>query len=95
LTDQVDWDSALREDKGTVNPLGLFDLDRNIRPVGQAYRQLIEDWREVLPTQSVCLRIPIVLPSEHHKDWAQAQQEEAFAHNLARSTQPANSEQGG
>jgi beta-glucosidase len=59
LTDQVDWDSALREENGNVNPLGLCDLDRNIRPVGDAYRQLISAWREVLPTQSVCLRVPL------------------------------------
>ena len=70
LTDQVDWDSALREDRGHVNELGLFDLNRQIRPVGQAYQKLIEDWREVLPTQSVCLQVPIVLPSEHAEDWA-------------------------
>ena len=66
LTDQVDWDSALREDRGTVNPLGLFDLDRNIRPVGAAYRDLIRDWGEVLPTQSMCLRVPIVMPEDEH-----------------------------
>jgi hypothetical protein len=62
LTDQVDWDIALRENRGTVNPLGLFDLQRNIRAVGTAYRDLIRDWGEVLPTQSICLRVPIVLP---------------------------------
>ena len=38
LTDQIDWDSALREQNGHVNPLGLYDLDRNIRPVGRAYQ---------------------------------------------------------
>jgi beta-glucosidase len=59
LTDQVDWDTALRENNGTVNKLGLYDLDRNIRPVGRAYKKLIEDWRQVLPTQSVCLSVPI------------------------------------
>ncbi|WP_427912199.1 family 1 glycosylhydrolase [Ramlibacter sp. MMS24-I3-19] len=69
LTDQVDWDSALRCDNGQVNALGLFDLDRRIRPVGQAYKQLIADWREVLPTQSVCLQVPVVLPSEHGQAW--------------------------
>jgi hypothetical protein len=63
LTDQVDWDTALREDNGHVNPLGLYDLERNIRPVGKAYKKLIEDWREVLPTQSVCLNVPVVMPS--------------------------------
>lgn len=62
LTDQVDWDIALRENNGTVNPLGLYDLNRNIRPVGEAYKQLIKDWREVLPTQSVCLNVPIAIP---------------------------------
>jgi beta-glucosidase len=59
LTDQVDWDIALREDRGHVDPLGLYDLDRNPRPVGKAYKQLIKDWREVLPAQSVCLTVPI------------------------------------
>ena len=62
LTDQVDWDSALRENNGNVNALGLYDLDRRIRPVGTAYQKLIADWCEVLPTQSVCLQVPIVMP---------------------------------
>jgi hypothetical protein len=63
LTDQVDWDTALREQNGNVNPLGLFDLDRNIRAVGKAYKELISEWREVLPASSVCLVVPIVPPS--------------------------------
>ena len=69
LTDQVDWDTALRENNGNVNPLGLFDLDRNIRPVGKAYKQLISDWRDVLPMQSVCMVAPISTPSEHADSW--------------------------
>ena len=82
LTDQVDWDTALREDNGTVNPLGLFDLDRNIRPVGQAYKQIISDWRSVLPTQSVCLVAPIVTPAEHDNGaWAADQAEAARVHD--------------
>ena len=32
---------ALREEHGKVDPVGLYDLDRNIRPVGKAYKQLI------------------------------------------------------
>jgi beta-glucosidase len=44
LTDQVDWDTALREDNGRVNPLGLVDLDRKLRPVGRAYQRLVEQW---------------------------------------------------
>ncbi len=55
LTDQVDWDTLLREENGHVNPLGLYDLDREIRPVGKAYRQLVEQWRHILPTESLCL----------------------------------------
>jgi beta-glucosidase len=47
LTDQVDWDTALREDNGRVNPLGLYDLDRKLRPVGRAYKRLIEQWCDV------------------------------------------------
>jgi beta-glucosidase/6-phospho-beta-glucosidase/beta-galactosidase len=62
LTDQVDWDSALRENNGNVNALGLYDLNRNIRPVGEAYKKLIAEWKDVLPTQSVCLTVPIVYP---------------------------------
>lgn len=74
LTDQVDWDVALRQKRGTVNPLGLFDLDRNIRNVGRAYKQLIEDWKDVLPASSVCLVVPIVPPS--HYDQIDAREEE-------------------
>lgn len=60
LTDQVDWDSALRLRNGNVNPLGLFDLDRKIRKVGEEYRKLIAAWKDVLPTQSICLTVPVV-----------------------------------
>jgi beta-glucosidase/6-phospho-beta-glucosidase/beta-galactosidase len=63
LTDQVDWDTALREPNGRVNPRGLYDLDRRIRPVGTAYQELIREWREVLPTQSVVLSLPAFPPS--------------------------------
>jgi len=56
LVDQVDWDTALRENNGRVNPLGLFDLDRKIRPVGEAYKRLIEMWRGIMPTASMGLR---------------------------------------
>jgi beta-glucosidase/6-phospho-beta-glucosidase/beta-galactosidase len=59
LTDQVDWDTALRERNNRPNPLGLFDLDRKIRPVGKAYRKLIGEWQDVLPAQSLCLQVPV------------------------------------
>lgn len=85
LTDQVDWDTALREDNGRVNPLGLFDLDRNIRPVGRAYKQLIHDWGMVLPTQSVCMVVPLVRPSEYDDAWAQRRRSEAEAMRRSKS----------
>jgi beta-glucosidase/6-phospho-beta-glucosidase/beta-galactosidase len=57
LTDQVDWDTALRENNGTVNPLGLYDLDRKIRPVGREYKTLVHEWRGMLPGESVSLSL--------------------------------------
>lgn len=77
LTDQIDWDVALREKNGRVNPLGLYDLDRNIRAVGRAYKQLIKDWRDVLPTMSSALMVPVVMPHECDEQWAVRQREQA------------------
>jgi beta-glucosidase/6-phospho-beta-glucosidase/beta-galactosidase len=77
LTDQMDWDVALRQDNNRVTPVGLYDLDRNIRPVGRSYKQLIRDWREVLPAQSVCLTVPVVLPCEYHEPQARRYRERA------------------
>jgi beta-glucosidase/6-phospho-beta-glucosidase/beta-galactosidase len=57
LTDQVDWDSTLREDNGRVDPLGLCDLHRKVRPVGEAYERLIGQWRKILPTGSLVLTL--------------------------------------
>lgn len=45
LTDQVDWEVALARPLGDVDPVGLFDLNRDPRPVGLAYRHLIEMFR--------------------------------------------------
>ena len=73
LTDQVDWDIALREDKGTVNPLGLYDLDRNPRKVGIAYKELIKSWKQVLPASTQCLQVPVKpLPNSRDSEgWAE------------------------
>jgi beta-glucosidase/6-phospho-beta-glucosidase/beta-galactosidase len=92
LTDQVDWDTALREENDRVNPLGLYDLDRNIRPVGTAYRKLIEDWQTVLPTQSVCLIVPVIKPHEYDFPWARRRREEARRYRQARKTTMATAE---
>ncbi|MBK4737755.1 family 1 glycosylhydrolase [Noviherbaspirillum pedocola] len=90
LTDQVDWDVALREDRGTVNALGLYDLNRNIRAVGRAYHKLIADWREVLPTQSVCLRIPIIMPEDQRAAWCDARTPRRAGHGNEATAAPSN-----
>jgi beta-glucosidase/6-phospho-beta-glucosidase/beta-galactosidase len=55
LLDQVDWDSNLVEDAGRINRYGLADLDRHLRPVGVAYRELIRTWQGRLSTGMLCL----------------------------------------
>lgn len=90
LTDQVDWDNALCEPRHNVNPRGLFDLDRNIRPVGEAYQRLIRDWRDVLPTQSVVLSLPAFPPSRQDDPLVAA----LGAHARNRRTNAENSESG-
>jgi len=57
LIDQVDWDSALRNNAGNVNALGLYDINRNIRPVGEAYKKLIGLWKDVLREERFGLHV--------------------------------------
>jgi hypothetical protein len=92
LIDQVDWDTTLRENNGNVNALGLYTLDRKIRPVGQAYRQLIHDWLRVLPTQSLCLQVPIELPSEYNHEQSRQRQQQARDARSATTSAPKNTE---
>ena len=89
---EVDWDTALREQNGNVNALGLYDLDRNIRRVGQAYKQLIRDWHDVLPAQSVCLVVPIVTPAHAHRVEAAEQQRRMERMDTTASAQPSTIE---
>jgi beta-glucosidase/6-phospho-beta-glucosidase/beta-galactosidase len=42
LTDQIDWSIAMAEPVGLVYPVGLFDLNREPRIVGLAYKHLID-----------------------------------------------------
>lgn len=57
LLDQVDWDTALREDNGRINSLGLYDLNRKIRPVGTTYKNLIREWKALLAKESYGVHI--------------------------------------
>ncbi|MBK5187377.1 MAG: hypothetical protein JJD97_03980, partial [Gemmatimonadaceae bacterium] len=43
LTDQIDWQHALRHEHNDLHPVGLYDLERRIRPVGEAYRRVIAE----------------------------------------------------
>jgi beta-glucosidase len=56
LTDQVDWDTCLREPNDRINSFGLVDLDRRRRPVGDVYGALAADARAgivaALPTSA-------------------------------------------
>jgi beta-glucosidase len=45
LTDQIDWQHALRVERNDLHPVGLFDLQRRIRPVGARYREIIRESR--------------------------------------------------
>jgi len=47
LIDQVDWDIGLAEKRGHVNECGLFDMARNERPVGAAYRDLLREFGQI------------------------------------------------
>jgi len=42
----VDWDIALSQVLGNVNPVGLFDLNRDPRTVALAYRRLIDTFKD-------------------------------------------------
>src|SRR3954454_5412783 len=46
LTDQVDWDTCMREANDTINPFGLVDMARVRRPVGHAYERLPRSGRD-------------------------------------------------
>ena len=48
LTDQIDWQHALRIERDELHPVGLFDLDRKIRPVGEAYRRIINQYSPIM-----------------------------------------------
>ena len=91
LTDQTDWDTALREKNNNVNAVGLYTLDRKIRPVGKCFKELISQWGDVLPTQSICLTVPVVPPNRSESVAAEEQQDRAASANERASSQPPTS----
>ncbi len=47
LIDQVDWDSGLAKKDNHVVNCGLYDLNREPRPVAAAYRMLLEEYGQI------------------------------------------------
>ena len=48
LTDQIDWQYALRHERNHLHAVGLYDLKRRPRPVAQRYREIIGQWSSAL-----------------------------------------------
>ena len=69
-TDQMDWGSALRENTGKVDPVGLYDLDRNIRPVGVNTNNSFRTGETCCRHRAQCLQVPVVMPQEYDEYWA-------------------------
>jgi beta-glucosidase/6-phospho-beta-glucosidase/beta-galactosidase len=59
LTDQIDWNIGIQAPLGIVFPVGLFDLNRDPRPVGLSYKHLIDmhrdqpDYRDCKPLKEL------------------------------------------
>ena len=47
LVDQIDWDTNPAEKNNRVNECGLFDLNRKIRAVGEAYQNLLHEFGQI------------------------------------------------
>ncbi|RUZ12716.1 glycoside hydrolase family 1 protein, partial [Mesorhizobium sp. M7A.F.Ca.CA.001.09.1.1] len=47
------------------------------RAVGRAFKALVANWNKLLATQSVCLALPVFLPSQQNDAIVRAQQEYA------------------
>ena len=48
LSDEIDTQHGLRVERNEANPVGLYDLAREPRPVAREYRELVARWRQVL-----------------------------------------------
>jgi beta-glucosidase/6-phospho-beta-glucosidase/beta-galactosidase len=47
LIDQIDWDIALSEMRGTVNGCGLYDLQRRPNPVAAEFRAMVQEFGDM------------------------------------------------
>jgi len=53
LTDQIDWQHALRVERNDLHPVGLYDLHRRPRPVARRYREIVTNWGAALAGQGL------------------------------------------
>jgi beta-glucosidase/6-phospho-beta-glucosidase/beta-galactosidase len=53
LTDQIDWQHCLRVENNDLHPVGLYDLNRKVRPVGMAYRDIVARWSKIFDAPAV------------------------------------------
>jgi beta-glucosidase len=56
---------------------GACHLERRPRAAAHVYKALIGNWDKLLATQSVCLVLPIFLPSQQDEPVVRAQEEYA------------------
>jgi Beta-glucosidase/6-phospho-beta-glucosidase/beta-galactosidase len=56
LTDQLDWQHLLRVVRDDVHAVGLFDLERRIRPAGERYREIVAEWEPRFEQEGGILR---------------------------------------
>ena len=63
--------------------------------MGRAYKKLIHEWKHVLPTQSVCLRVPIDLPETADDAAVAAEQRSNLAKDAQPETEPSTPDNGG
>jgi beta-glucosidase/6-phospho-beta-glucosidase/beta-galactosidase len=47
LIDQIDWDTGLAKKNNTVNACGLYDLNREPRPVAAEYKMLLKEYGQI------------------------------------------------
>ena len=52
LVDMKDWDTALTQQRGKVNPVGLYTLARKPRLVAKEYKRLVEEYGQLAISSS-------------------------------------------
>ncbi len=52
LVDMMDWDTALTQQRGKVNPVGLYTLGRKPRLVAKEYKRLVEEYGQLAISSS-------------------------------------------